>query len=96
MKNARSSLAALLLTVAMGLLAGWSTAADEPAKSSDAKKIAAAIDGYRFEFPCKGLMPENPRRARTAIRDWSRAIRKRRTTSPPRRSSAEPRGSDTR
>ncbi len=25
-----------------------------------AKKIAAAIDGYRFEFPCKGAMPEKP------------------------------------
>ncbi len=59
MKNAR--LAALLLMVVMGMLAGWSTAADEPAKASDAKKIAAAIDGYRFEFPCKGLMPDNPK-----------------------------------
>jgi len=27
----------------------------------DVKKIAAAIDGYRFEFPCKEPMPENPK-----------------------------------
>src|SRR5258707_940870 len=27
----------------------------------DLKKIAAAIDGYRYEFPCKDPMPENPK-----------------------------------
>ena len=26
-----------------------------------AKKIGGAIDGYRFEFPCKEAMPENPK-----------------------------------
>ena len=25
------------------------------------KKVAAALDGYRFEFPCKNPMPENPK-----------------------------------
>jgi hypothetical protein len=27
----------------------------------DAKSPAASIDGFRFEFPCKDPMPENPR-----------------------------------
>jgi hypothetical protein len=30
-------------------------------RAEDLKKIAAAIDGYRFEFPCKDPMPENPK-----------------------------------
>jgi len=30
-------------------------------QAEDLKKIAAAIDGYRFEFPCKDPMPENPK-----------------------------------
>jgi len=29
--------------------------------AGDLDKIAAAIDGYRFEFPCKDPMPENPK-----------------------------------
>lgn len=59
MKSATPRLAAFWI-VAMGLAAGWSFAADE--KSGDAKKIAAAIDGYRFEFPCKLAMPANPKK----------------------------------
>lgn len=31
------------------------------ASADDLKKIAAAIDGYRYEFPCKDAMPENPK-----------------------------------
>ena len=42
------------LTLAFALLAG-NAAAD------DLKKIAASIDGYRYEFPCKDPMPENPK-----------------------------------
>jgi hypothetical protein len=30
-------------------------------RAEDLKKIAAAIDGYRYEFPCKDPMPENPK-----------------------------------
>ena len=30
-------------------------------RADDLKKIAAALDGYRFEFPCKDPMPENPK-----------------------------------
>lgn len=29
--------------------------------ADDLKKVASAIDGYRFEFPCKDPMPENPK-----------------------------------
>ncbi|GEP41382.1 hypothetical protein [Brevifollis gellanilyticus] len=46
-------LASALLVAA--LLATSTHAAD------DLKKVAAAIDGYRFEFPCKDPMPENPK-----------------------------------
>src|SRR5580765_8510731 len=31
------------------------------AVGEDLKKIAASIDGYRYEFPCKDPMPENPK-----------------------------------
>lgn len=43
------------LTLAGALLAAPSSPAE------DVKKIAAAIDGYRYEFPCKDPMPENPK-----------------------------------
>ena len=43
----------LCLTAA--LLAAHSFAAD------DLKKVASALDGYRFEFPCRDPMPENPK-----------------------------------
>ncbi|MFO0865523.1 MAG: hypothetical protein U0744_12885 [Gemmataceae bacterium] len=33
----------------------------EQEKKAEAPKIGASIDGYRFEFPCKGVMPENPK-----------------------------------
>ncbi len=31
------------------------------ARAADPDKIGASIDGYRFEFPCKDPMPENPK-----------------------------------
>ena len=43
------------LTLASTLLAGNSSSAE------DLTKIAASIDGYRYEFPCKDPMPENPK-----------------------------------
>lgn len=43
------------LTLAATLLTLGSSHAD------DLKKIAAALDGYRFEFPSKDPMPENPK-----------------------------------
>jgi len=33
----------------------------------DAASPAAAIDGYRFEFPCKDPMPENPKEGETGL-----------------------------
>ncbi len=59
---------ALLLLVGCGLCVDWGATAQEPAKggykatkADDLKALAAALDGYRFEFPCKGLMPDNPK-----------------------------------
>src|SRR6478752_8800308 len=49
----RSLLLASLL--ASALFAIPSHAAD------DLKKLASELDGYRFEFPCKDPMPENPK-----------------------------------
>jgi hypothetical protein len=33
----------------------------QPSRAEDLKKVASSIDGYRFEFPCKDPMPENPK-----------------------------------
>lgn len=33
----------------------------KPARGADPQSPAAAIDGVRFEFPCKDPMPENPK-----------------------------------
>ena len=51
----RTRLRIVCLALAASLLATSS------AWTEDLKKIAAAIDGYRFEFPCKDPMPENPK-----------------------------------
>lgn len=32
-----------------------------PCSADDLKQIASSIDGYRFEFPCRDPMPENPK-----------------------------------
>ena len=45
----------LCLSLVCALLTTHATQAE------DLKKVAAAIDGYRFEFPCKYPMPENPK-----------------------------------
>ena len=45
-----------LLCLSVPLLIATSAPADE-----SLKKVAAAIDGYRFEFPCRDPMPENPK-----------------------------------
>ena len=49
----------VLLAVLCGLVCGA-----EPEKSAakaDSDKPGAAINGFRFEFPCKDPMPENPK-----------------------------------
>ncbi|HWG45455.1 MAG TPA: hypothetical protein VN688_22015 [Gemmataceae bacterium] len=59
---------ALFLMIGLGQLAEWGAAAQEPAKTRDtpakaknAKPFATALDGYRFEFPCKEAMPKDPK-----------------------------------
>jgi hypothetical protein len=48
-------LPAFALSLAAALLASAS------ARAEDLKQVAAALDGYRYEFPCKDPMPENPK-----------------------------------
>ena len=48
-----------LRLVFLALAGLFVTANDSPAE--DLKQLAAALDGYRFEFPCKDPMPENPK-----------------------------------
>lgn len=50
---AATFLAACALSVSLAV-----AGADKP---DDLKKVAASIDGYRWEFPCKDPMPENPK-----------------------------------
>lgn len=62
MRNGTLKLA--LVLVGMGVLAGGDRTArpsDTSSKAEDTKKFAAALDGYRFEFPCKEAMPDNPK-----------------------------------
>lgn len=51
--SAATFLAGCALSVSLAV-----AAADKP---DDLKKVAASIDGYRWEFPCKDPMPENPK-----------------------------------
>lgn len=48
------------LRIALCAIASALSAAPS-APAEDLKKIAAAIDGYRYEFPCRDPMPENPK-----------------------------------
>lgn len=52
----RVALSLLVSSIALALI-GTGVAQD---KQPD-KKLGAAINGYRFEFPCKEPMPENPK-----------------------------------
>ncbi|MCB1205833.1 MAG: hypothetical protein KDN18_16340 [Verrucomicrobiae bacterium] len=49
---------ALLLA---SLLGGFRYVHSDDAREKKTDSPAASIDGYRFEFPCKGEMPENPK-----------------------------------
>lgn len=51
----------LTLSALAALLAAASSGIAEPTQATGAKKLGASIDGYRYEFPCKDPMPENPR-----------------------------------
>src|SRR4051794_2967616 len=67
MRATRTRWGLSLALVGACLLAGLPAAgqgpdkAKDPAKPADLKQIAAAIAGYRFEFPCKDAMPETPK-----------------------------------
>ena len=50
-----SSLRLACLTLVCALVAGNTSLAE------DLKPVAASLDGYRYEFPCKDPMPENPK-----------------------------------
>lgn len=55
---------ALVSALGLGWLVGWGATAgngDAPPAAGGAKQVAAALDGYRFEFPCKDPLPENPK-----------------------------------
>ena len=62
----------LFVIVGLGLLACWFSMAEGPAKSTEPSKtlslksVAGSIDGYLFKFPCKGEMPENPKKGADA------------------------------
>jgi hypothetical protein len=55
----------VLLVGAVCFAASQSSVAQQnakaPEKKAEAAKLGASIDGYRYEFPCKNPMPENPK-----------------------------------
>jgi hypothetical protein len=55
------------LTQLFHLSALFCAALGSPALAIDATSPAAAIDGFRFEFPCKDPMPENPKEGESGI-----------------------------
>ena len=61
----------LALALGTGLVTGRMLVAEppsatQPATPKDLKSVAAAIDGYIFKFPCKGEMPEVPKKGADA------------------------------
>jgi hypothetical protein len=58
-----------VITAALGFTVLAAGAADEPkadARPNPLKAVAASIDGYVFKFPCKGQMPETPKKGADA------------------------------
>src|SRR5262245_12821676 len=55
----RMSFLQALFAIVVSLPGGAETPAQEA--NTGAKKLGASIHGYRFEFPCKNPMPENPK-----------------------------------
>jgi hypothetical protein len=53
----------MLLALAAGLagVVALSSGAQDAKTDTATKKVGASIHGYRYEFPCKGVMPENPK-----------------------------------
>lgn len=50
------------ITLTLGLVIIPTLAGDAPAKSDDLKKVAESLNGYIFMFPCKGVMPDMPKK----------------------------------
>jgi len=68
--NSRITVSAVLLLAGIVSFVAWRPSAAEQAKAeakaeAKAVKLGASIDGYRFEFPCKEPMPENPKEGMT-------------------------------
>ena len=57
--KSRITVVAVLVMIGAGILAAAASSIAQPTGSK--KKLGAAIDGYRWEFPCKGVLPENPK-----------------------------------
>lgn len=54
------------LAILTALAGSPGTGAEPEKKPADqAKKLGASIDGFRWEFPCKEPMPENPKKGAT-------------------------------
>ena len=55
--------ALLLSTISLSTVSGESSSAEEKkAKPAKAKGPGVSLHGYRFEFPCKGKMPDKPKK----------------------------------
>jgi hypothetical protein len=59
--KSRIIVAAGFVMIGAGILAIAAAGVAQPNASGGPKKLGASIDGYRWEFPCKGIMPENPK-----------------------------------
>src|SRR6476660_2714330 len=46
---------------AAAIVVALATVSTQAQTAKNGKSIAAAIDGYRYEFPCKGTLPDNPK-----------------------------------
>lgn len=53
------------ILVVIGVLACMAQAASQPAACRADEKPGAALDGFRFEFPCKEPMPAEPKQGAT-------------------------------
>jgi hypothetical protein len=60
-KFASATLVMVLTIVAVSLCAGQPKTTASKSDPEASKKLGATIDGYRYEFPCKNPMPENPK-----------------------------------
>ena len=55
--------ALLVSTISLSTVSGENSSAEEKkAKPAKTKGPGASLHGYRFEFPCKGKMPDKPRK----------------------------------